>query len=147
MKNYKCITNLTRKLSDAVDEVISSADEYEDLSPYRVLISELVEQHGFDEQYAPLLVEMIGERTGCYEIEIIGDEITFYHRSLLAQSLSCDRLAELLNNALSWISAHVSDSEIYGTLKNTLDMTDDEINVAGFDLEEPDEDETTGITM
>jgi len=151
MKSYKCIATLTRQLSDAADEVITRADEYEDIVPYRVQISELAEQHGFDEQYAPLLAEMIRERTGSYEIEIIGDEIMFHHRSLLAQSLTPDRLAELLNNSLEWISTQVDGVDFYNTLKNDIGMDNHELEAAGYNFGEESMSEAAagypGITM
>ena len=151
MKSYKCIATLTRQLSDAADEVIACADDYEDVVPYRVQISELAEQHGFGEQYAPLLAEMIRERTGSYEIEIVGDEIMFHHRSLLAQSLTPDRLAELLNNSLEWISTQADGVDFYNTLKNDIGMNNDELEAAGYSFGEETMSETAagypGFTM
>ena len=150
MKKYKCIADLTRKLSDAADKIISCANSYynEDyLGPYRVLTGDLTDEHGFDEQYVPLLVEMIGECTGAYEIEIIDDEIIIHHKWLLAQFLFPDRMAELLNNALTYISGMVSNSDLYSTFKNSVGMCNEEMIAAGYIFDEPDEDENLGITM
>ena len=75
MRDCKCVTELTQKLSDAADEVILCANMYykgNEETPYRALISDLSFEHGFDERHIPLLIEMLAERTKAFEFEEIG---------------------------------------------------------------------------
>lgn len=164
MKNYKCIENLTRQLSDAADEVIACAGAYDGDGPYRALISDLTEVHGFDDAYIPLLLEMLNERTDDMVFEDMVDEIMVYrdqqeekqNETLPDPSLlpyPPERMEQLLDKALNWIGGnHQSDGALYNTLVEQLGMSDEEISAAGFNfLKEyfysPDEDEIPGITM
>lgn len=163
MKNYKCIENLTRQLSDAADEVIACANAYDGESPYRALISDLTEVHGFDEAYIPLLVEMLNERTDDMVFEDMVDEIMAYrdqqeekqNETLPGPSplpFLPERMEQILNKALDWIGNLESGGELYNTLVEQLNMSDDEIAAAGFDslseyFYDPDENKSVGITM
>jgi hypothetical protein len=137
MKNYKCVTDLVQRLSNAADELISCANAYyseEQLGPYRALISELQEVHGFGEPYIPLLIDMLKERSNSFEFEDIGDEIFAYRdqRHSLTQFFAPERLGELLEKTLEWIGENVSGSEFYSTLKKSIGMSDKEMIAAGY---------------
>lgn len=151
MTEYKCLKNLEKRLSGAVDEVISCANAYVGESPYRVLISDLTQEYGFDEAYAPLLVDMLNECTNDIVFEDMVDEIMAYRdqkeEMLSGPSplpFSADRMEHLLDKALDWIGELESGSELYNTLVEKLGMSDEEIAAAGFDslseyFEEPEQ--------
>jgi len=137
---YQSIKNLEKSLSDAVDEIISSAGGYDGDGPYRMLISELAEKHSFDESYAPLLIKMLNEcgQIGTVEYELSGEEI-FAHKTVpVAQydpiPFEPERMKKLLDRALNWIGEMSTGPDLNDTLKNTIGMTDDEIAAAGFDI-------------
>jgi len=141
MKNYKCITDLTQRLSDAADEVISCANAHyndEHIDPHRALISDLQEEYGFGEQYVPLLLEMLSERSSVLEFERIDDEIISYRdqQNSLTQLFAPERLGELLENTLEWIGESVSGSDFYRTLKKSIGMSDEEMIAAGYIFDE-----------
>ena len=52
------------------------------------------------------------------------------------KSISNDRLRTILDRALMSITSDYRGAELYEHLKNTLEMTDEEITNAGFDLRE-----------
>jgi hypothetical protein len=65
-----------------------------------------------------------------------------------ALSFAPDRANQLLDKALDWLGTLENDGELYNTLKEQLEMSDEEISAAGFDtlseyFEEPDEDESS----
>ena len=159
-----CLKKLENSLTDAVDEVTSCAHAYEGESPYRVLISDLKETHGFEEAYVPLFIEMLNEREhlGSLEFEVIGDELFVYndqqeetqsnqHSGFASLSFPPERMERLLDNALEWIGNQETGGALYNTLSEQLGMTDEEIAEAGFALDEhfnsPDEEESSGMTM
>lgn len=145
-QRYNCIQDLESCLTGAVDEITSCAHAYNGEGPYRVLISDLMEQHLFDERYIPLLTEMLGEHSGL-EFEIDKDEILLYTnyrqeekqtqtKTLPAPSplpYSADRMGRLLDKALDWIGRLECGAELYNTLVEQLGMSDEEISAAGFD--------------
>jgi hypothetical protein len=148
---------LEKRLSNACDEIISCAAAYDGTSPFRVLISDLQETHGIDETYAPLLLKMLGQRTDVFEFEDVGDEIMAYRQeNKQTQSgplpFAPDRANQLLDKALDWIGTMESGGELYNTLVEKLNMSDEEISAAGFDtlseyFEDPDEDENAGMKL
>ena len=151
MRDYKCVTDLMQKLSDAADEVISFANAHyngEHIGPHRALISDLQEEHGFDEQYIPLLVEMLNERSDVLEFENIDDEIIAYRDQFknLTQFFTPERLGELLGNTLEWIGENAAQYHLFDTLKKTIGMTNDEIKAAGFEFDVLDEETTSDFT-
>ena len=165
MKNYKCIADLTQRLSNAADEVISYANAHyseEYIGPHRALISDLQEEHGFDERYVPLLVDMLNERSTVLEFETIDDEIIAYRdqqeetqtempNGLIDLQFPPKRMNYLLNKAFDWLGECENGADLYDTLKRKVGMTDEEITSAGFDLSEHYngflEDESSDITM
>lgn len=136
MAYYNCIDDLAKRLSDAVDEVLSCAEAYDGEGPYRVLIDDLTDEHGFDKQYIPLLNEMIKERVPDYDLDLFDDEIMLYRKSIPTLDLpfTKTRTMQLLNKALDWIGEMENGSELYDTLKNVIGMTDSEISAARFDM-------------
>ena len=140
MKNYKCIADLTQKLSDAADEVMSCINAYRGETPYRILISELAQTHHFDEAYVPLLVDILNEITDDIVFEDLVDEIMAY-RDQPEETLpgpsplpyAPDRMEHLLDKALDWIGQLDTGAGLYDTLKNEIGMTDEEITAAGFE--------------
>jgi hypothetical protein len=154
MKPYQCIAKLEKSLSNMVDEVMSCATAYfsEDncIGSYRVLLDDLTHEHGFDERYAPLLVDMLNERADSMEFEVIDDEIMGYSKQQTQIfPFSPKRMDQLLDKALDWIGENNHRHELYDTLRNILGMTDDEIKNAKFELDEFSEEptETQGMSM
>jgi hypothetical protein len=157
----ECLKKLEQSLNNAADEVVSCATAYDGEGPFRVLISDLTEEHGLDERYIPLFIEVLGERTEAFEFEDINDEIICYRNepeqkeTLPGPSplpFSQERSNELLDKALDWIGTLEHGGELYNTLVERLHMSDEEISAAGFDMlseyfENPGEDEDAGITM
>ncbi|HCA30709.1 MAG TPA: hypothetical protein DEP23_14740 [Ruminococcaceae bacterium] len=140
MKNYKCIADLEKRLSDAVDEITSCADAYFDEGregPYRALIDDLINVHSFDEQYMPLLTEMIRERVPDNFVEIVEDEIMLYPQQTPTKSslpFSPERIEQIRDKAFNCIGGnHTSDGALYNTLVEQLEMSDEEIAAAGFE--------------
>lgn len=131
MSQYELINRLTA----AADNVESRALTYEGEGPYFVLIDELAEDYGINEQYIPLLIEMLMEHIPGMDAEIIDNEIVLYIDDHQNQSMlfTTERMEILLDNALDWIGEMSSGSDLYDTLKNVIGMTDDEIQAAGFD--------------
>jgi hypothetical protein len=79
-QRYNCIQDLESCLMDVVDEMTSCANAHTNDGsgePYRALISDLMEQHQFDEQYIPLMLEMLGEHSGL-EYVMDNGEIVLY---------------------------------------------------------------------
>jgi hypothetical protein len=164
-QRYNCIQDLESALMSAADEISSAAEEYDGIAPFRVLISDLSEKHHFEEAYAPLLVEMLSEHSNIAAVEDIGDEITVWTDTLQAKQdeekslpsvsplpFSPDRASQLLDKALDWIGTMESGGELYNTLVERLNMSDEEISAAGFDtlseyFEDPDEDESAGMKL
>jgi hypothetical protein len=164
-QRYNCIQDLESALMSAADEVSSAAGAYEGAAPFRVLISDLSEKHHFEEAYAPLLVEMLSEHSNICTVEDIGDEITVWTNALQAKEdaenprpspsplpFSHIRTNQLLDKALDWIGTMESGGELYNTLVEKLNMSDEEISAAGFDtlseyFEEPDEDQEAGMKL
>ena len=161
-QQYKCITDLEKRLSDAVNEVVSGANAYNGEGPYRALLGDLMEEHQFDELYIPLFIEMLGERSPT-EFEVDNDELILYtnygQEEKQTETLpgpaplpyAPERMEHLLDKALDWIGQLDTGAGLYDTLKNEIGMTDEEINLAGFELSDyfndPDEDETSGMQM
>jgi hypothetical protein len=161
-QRYNCIQDLESALMSAVDEVESQAMDYKGDGDFRVLIDELSEKHGFDARYSSLLGEMLEEHSAINEVIVCDDEIivsvdrqekeqeqTNSHPSPSPLSFSPDRASQLLDKALDWIGTMESGGELYNTLVERLNMSDEEISAAGFDtlseyFEDPDEDESFG---
>jgi hypothetical protein len=164
-QRYNCVQDLESALMSAADEVSSSAEAYDGIAPFRILISDLSEKHHFDEVYTPLLIEMLSEHSNICAVEDIGDEITVWTNALQAKEdaenlrpsvsplpFSPDRAGQLLDKALDWIGTMESGGELYNTLVEKLNMSDEEISAAGFDtlseyFEDPDEDEDAGMKL
>ncbi|MCL2344221.1 MAG: DUF6329 domain-containing protein, partial [Firmicutes bacterium] len=159
---YQCVVTLENRLSAVVDDVMSRVNAYDGGNPCRILISDLVAGHHFDEAYVPLLVDMLNERTDDIVFENIFDEITAY-RDQPEETLpgpsplpyAPERMEHLLDKALDWIGQLDTGAGLYDTLKTQLGMTDEEITAAGFEtLKEyytgPDEgepEETGGMKL
>jgi hypothetical protein len=161
-QRYNCIQDLESALMSAVDEVESQALDYEGDGDFRVLIDELSEKHGFDARYSSLLGEMLEEHSAINKVIVYDDEIiisvdrqekkqeqTNSHPSPSPLTFSPDRASQLLDKALDWIGTMESGGELYNTLVEQLNMSDEEISAAGFDtlseyFEDPDEDESFG---
>jgi hypothetical protein len=156
-----CLKKLEQSLNNAADEMVSRALAYGGEGAFRVLASDLMDEHGLDERYIPLFIEVLGERTEAFEFEDIGGEI-FCCRTEPEQTeklpgpsplpFSRERSNELLDKALDWLGTLEHGGELYNTLVEKLNMSDEEISEAGFEtlseyFEEPGEDENAGITM
>ena len=161
---FQCVSDLEKNLSNAVDEVISCVNNYDGDTPYRCLVSDLMEEHHFDETYLSLFVQMLNEceQDGVLEIEMINDEIFVYSERHLRQEETLakpailpfepERMEHLLDKALDWIGKNGEGAELYDTLKNEVGMSNDEITAAGFDMlqdyyEDPVEEELPGMIM
>lgn len=75
---YQCL----KHLSNAVDEIVSSACAHDGLGPFRALIPDLLAEHELDEACLPLIVQMLGERTDVYDFEVDNDEIILYREPM-----------------------------------------------------------------
>ena len=62
-------------------------------------------------------------------------------KMLLKRELPEKRVREILSGALDWISELLRGRELYGVLKSSFGMTNEEIKNEGFDLENYYEDE------
>jgi len=137
MREYNCINGLIKCLSNAVDEVVSCALDYDGDGPYRVLIDGLNEVHEFGRKNVNLLIAMIKERIPKLEIVDWDDELLLYTNHLPGKNhlpFTPERTSVLLDRALDWIGEMSRGSDLYGTLKDTIGMTDKEITAAGFEL-------------
>ena len=164
-QRYNCVQDLESALMNAADEVSSCATAYDGEGPFRALLSDLTEQHGFDKAYAPLLANMLEEHSEISNVDVIDDEIIVsLHRQEEKQAqaalqespsplpFSPDRANQLLDKALDWLGTIESGGELYNTLVEQLHMSDEEISAAGFDtlseyFEDPSEDEDAGMKL
>ena len=143
-----CIKDLERTLDSAVSAIVSDVKDYHGEGCYRVLIDDIVEYFNIEERYIPLLVTMIGEHNYIENAEVIDYEIMINpnRESNEFHMASAKRSAEILAKALDYIAESENGEELYKILSEKLEMSDDEINNIGFDLDEYAE-ESTDISM
>lgn len=92
-QRYNCIQDLESRLTGAADDIISRAGAYNGEGPYRILISDLTEKHGFDEAYISLLIQMLNEHNGKIVFEDMVDEIVA-HRNHQEEEKRSHRLTD-----------------------------------------------------